>query len=213
MRKKYGKKKRTRKNTNFRKRRVGKTVKRYVKRAIDNLIEDKWLDTRLANATTPNYTGILTNIGVPSAGTGQGQRIGNSIKPKYLKIWGQYYGTNEHMLRIIIFQWHGIDIPVANQIMDPLYGGTFGVCQAPLNPVISGNRQYTVMYDKVLKTGTANGRFNFPIKRNLKKMRKMTFSTATGAGLTNLVYMLTFQDGFATLNTLDLWARFVYEDA
>lgn len=214
FRRKTYSKKRSFKRTKF-SRRVPKKIKRYVKRTLDAKIEDKYIDYVVFNSITPNYNGVITGIALPAAGTALDQRIGNTITPKKLKLWGQIYGTDPHMMRVIGFVWHGLDTPTIAQIIDPNSIGNFLCTQAPYSETFKGNKQYTIIYDKTTRVGDANSRFSNPIKYTIpgKKMRKITFSTAIGPGMTNYIYFIAIQDGFATLDSILMKCRLYFEDA
>jgi len=194
------------------KKKVPKTVKAYVKRTIAARVEDKYVDS-VWESLSPNYTfnSNITAITNPIVGTSDNQRIGDKIRPVKLQVTGQMYGTNSHVIKVILFRWHPNSVPTGNDIMDSTYTTTF---RAPWAPFNHANRSmYTILKVKQLQisaTGSQNQPFKFNISR--KKLASIQYLNGGVTG-TNLIYCLMVQDGFASLGVIDMIARLWYEDA
>jgi len=193
------------------KKKVSKVVKQYVKRTLAARTEDKFVDT-LWSALTPSYSyAALSAVTMPAQGTTNETRIGDRIRPTKLQIRGSYYGANSHLLRLIFFRWHPNTTPTGANVLDNTYVSSF---RAPFAPYEDSTKpMYTILKDKTMAlsaTGNNVHPFKFTISR--KKLANMDFTAGSSTVGTNLIFCLMVQDGFATLNTIDMVGRLWFED-
>jgi len=127
---------------------VGKSVKKYVKRVLDSQVEDKYIDSTI-NALTPSYTPTVGQLGLPFQGTGEDDRIGDKIKPTSIVIEGNIQGPNTHVFRLVVFKWKPYSTPVAGDIFTSAFLSTFNAVNAPYE--YKSRDMYQILYDKKIR--------------------------------------------------------------
>lgn len=190
----------------FRKRRnrKGKTkLNKKVKSIIRSTLEKKYVDFYSGTGyTMADRTGVMSQItyNTPAGaninqGTGQSQRIGDSIQPIKLEFrMSIYYDWNaalnlndQHTIRVIILKWNEstvLGLPVAASILQyPSTGlGVYHVVNSPLNYTALKQGDMTVIYDKRISVGNSSP--TAIIAKSFKLQGKLQFepAAATGAG-------------------------------
>jgi len=150
---KYSKKRRTYKSKGYKKARVSKTVKRYVKRELHRQIENKIQDVQIEDAVidTVITDGDVRNlIPLMSQGTNQQTRIGNKIRVRSLRMklhvrcFNQSGSTSPIFFDIYIFKFKASNFgggpPAAADMLLFLQDGSSAVQYTGLSP-LSGLRK------------------------------------------------------------------------
>lgn len=211
------------KRKNFRKKTgtVPKKVKNYVKKEFDKLVEDKQGGNLIAgydSSSTANYN-LINGL---AQGTNQGQRIGMSVKSKYLVlriVFNQATGfenTNQRCRFLLIWDRAAAGgAPSLAQLLTVTTAGSTFV--SPIN--INGSKRYKVLWDGnyVLQshggsTNVAEGRTI--VKRfRLRTLCKYLDTGATVASIqTNSLYLLSMSQTDVAVR-IALTYDFRYEDA
>lgn len=229
FKKKYGKKKRFRKNSNFRKSRVGKTVKRYVRRAINGHIETKFKTSAVDNMLSrPNYNqDAVTNITWPSQGTTDTTRIGDKIRVINIKLWfewSQAVNNDITRLRLIIVQGKNYNWTATDAILDNNYNGEESIIFAPY--VQDLKAEYTVLHDKVYTINdtdisraiTDPSPKYFQVVNFRPKSKVIKFLSGSATAVVNDIYVMWVSDkgivALSSMGPLIYWNTFVtYKDA
>lgn len=107
----------TRKKFTRRTRRVSRSVKKYVRRAIDRTVEDKYRIIPLNTSAWSSINNAWKDISLESiqSGTAEGQRVGNRIRIKSIEIKGTLQGGQTgsaaddpfNSLRFVFAHWSG----------------------------------------------------------------------------------------------------------
>jgi len=138
-------------------RRVPKTVKKYVRRAVNSNIETKYKISTVDNLVArPNYNqDTVTNIQWPSQGTTDISRIGDKIRVINIKLWfewSQAVNNDITRLRLIIVQGKDTYWTATDAILDVNYNNEESIIHAPYQHDLRST--YNVLWDKVY---TING--------------------------------------------------------
>jgi len=190
---------------------VGKSVKKYVKRVLDSQVEDKYIDSTIT-ALTPSYTPTVGQLGLPFQGTGEDDRIGDKIKPTSIVIEGNIQGPNTHVFRLVVFKWKPYSTPVAGDIFTSAFLGTFNAVNAPYE--YKSRDMYQILYDKKFDISASGPNIkSFRKVIRSKKLSPINFTGTNTTTGTNKIWYALMQDGIATLNSVYMNMRIFYEDA
>lgn len=194
---------------------VGKSVKEFVKKEIHREVETKQLLQSIN--VTAGWTGGITQITQPVQGTADGQRIGDKIEPQMLRIKGLVQGTNLHVMRIVVIQWRpnsGTFTPTVGNILEGAYSGSVNFVNCPISR--DYRHEFKVLHDKrYFASGLADHYANIPVdiklyRKNLNNVNFINNSATDGVGT---LWFLTVQDGTATLNSFIAVSQYQYKDA
>lgn len=134
---------------------VAKSVKTYVKRCMDRVIEDKWTQSSSVSTMNPGVAGTVTQLGLEliQRGTSANMRVGNHIRPKFLRmrISARNDGANidGQRVRFLIVQDNQCN-GAAAAVTDVL---GFANVLAPYNPLYvvgCGGKRFKVLYDTTI---------------------------------------------------------------
>jgi len=189
---------------------------RMVKKIISNSTETKYVDGSIS--LTPGNTGSLGTLVLPAQGASDTQRTGDDIKVQSLQFRGYVLNGNVHVMRIIVFQWHieSTTAPTYGNILNGTWSGTS--TQAPFGfPAWDYVKtMFTILSDRTIYAGGNSsdiGLVNYMVNIPGSKIRKIHFINGSTTDCFNGLYVLTVQDGVASLNTLDANYRLQYKDA
>lgn len=210
---------------------VSKEVKKYVKRIIDNRIEDKQtIPANMAPGTVGFPIGTeciyVTNpaiylINGLAQGVGLNQRIGMQARCKFWEVYGylenRAASTASFFVRVIAFVDRQSDLLAfdgAQLLADNTAGNAFN---SPFN--ITGSKRYNILMDKVMEVTVGGGSTNIdhriPFHWKFKKPVNIKYgATITGiAGIESNAIYLAFISENTTQPQVRVAARMVYEDA
>jgi hypothetical protein len=191
---------------------VSKAVKSYVKKAMVAKAEHKFIDQTYS--VTPSWAGAITQIVQPAQGSNEQQRIGDKIKPLSLSVKSYLTGTNNHIFRLILFQWFPDQTVYAPATGNILVGGYSGTLYFPLSPLNKDyKKQYHILHDKIYECDSAHPikLINFTVPA--KKMRTVNFVAGSATECIGSLHWMVVQDGVTSLNTYNANFRYTYEDA
>lgn len=205
---------------------LNKKERKQVKQIIERSAEKKFIAFQtggrsgLANAVfigKLNYDiGLAT--AVPILGTGDQQRIGDSIMWDRFMTVNMYVtlnpaATTPHYLRFVIFQWVNndtSDVPTPAEIFLPGVGGVENYTSQYTEDY---KPAYTVLYDKTWNIVNQDLSYQHIIKRIKIKRRKVRFITGTANSSNNSIYYMVMGTGVGT-NTAEIFftAKLKYTD-
>lgn len=169
---------------------VGDNIKKYVKRTLDDRIEDKWilLDYATLNpVSATNGAGFLVNYGPAMVqGTSSNNRLGDKIRIKTLDTIIHLSGTDaihNTAFRVLLIRHKNAEnlALVTSDFMEAAAG--VGLSR-PLLPKTELNERVEIMYDQIHHleaTGNVTGDVNHKIIR-IRKF-KLNMVTKFGRGL------------------------------
>lgn len=207
-----------------RKRRTGrkkvpKTVKTYVKRAVQAEIERK--ETSVTGVLSPSTTASMVDLSSSiSQGITDRTRIGDKCKPKYLQVNALLVVADlSNFVRFVFFVWKQNTIlasPVTNLIWDDTGGVTPTL--ALMNHDTKQASNFKVLKDKtfyiadVAHTGAANPEKLVKFRINLKNCPATYFDAGNSTG-TNHIYMGVVSDSSAAAHpSVTYTAHLAYTD-
>ena len=190
---------------------VAPTVKKYVKKCMDRLIDDKYATLQLSNPTsaanTPTVFGSALLGGIQQ-GTSDGTRVGNLIRVKKITFKGTVTNTTSDRIRIL-FAWDkqtngaapaGGEIITVNDVHGPYNhdtivgegGGRFDVLYDHIHvikPPFSGSLDnheisFTWAGDKVVRYDTNGGTIADIVSNNFFGVILPVLGSAAGSSLT-----------------------------
>ena len=200
-----------------------KEVNKMIKRKLDESIEDKHKDVirdGFAVLTDGNFIVPLLND-IPR-GTGPSQRIGDTIKLKYVHL--NYVVTAEanntfNKIRVLVVQYSIFTGLTPAAIYEPNQIGGLNSTMAQINYDQSKapERVLRVLYDKTHRV--YGGEYSSVSVNNLKIYRNMVKKISYDGNtetipLQNQIYVCAISDSLVAPNpTMNFIARVVYEDA
>lgn len=157
---------------------VPKTVKQYVKAKIAKSIEDKYIDTTISDQGG-SLGGSITSFAHPDQGTDNGQRIGDKIRPTFIRfrydVNLKSTATRGCVGRVIVFHWKPATTPLVSDIL--AYSGLVNITNSPYNENIKS--QYRILYDKTMNLNTNTAEI-MHYKKNIKRSKMMRIQIAPG---------------------------------
>lgn len=176
----------------------------YVKNLIN--VEKKHFDTQ--TSYNPDWNGATATLNVPGAGTGDSQRIGDSILNKSIHVSGTIHtaGANVTVRVILIFDKQN---KIAN-LADLLeYTGTVYATMSPFNK--DNSREFRVLSDRIHESDAYHPLLHFSISKT-----GLDNHTQFEAGTTNInsgAYKIFYVSARTTnVPLLDVVSRFKYID-
>lgn len=129
-----------------------------VKRLKDMInIEYKYIDT-VDTGSNPTYAGGYATFTMPAAGTGDSQRIGDSVKLQRLMMRGEIRyataGTDGQTVRLIIVNDKQNKISAVSDLLDSNYLSTVNAVNAPKN--YDKRFQTKILYDRSFLVNSQN---------------------------------------------------------
>lgn len=175
--------------------------RKQVHRIINRKSETNYFD-RTQEDQEVNTSNLLVNLtNAISQGDGEGERVGDKIDLRYLRISGDFVtkvagsGTASTLndIRHIVFRWkpdNGTDAPTVAQILEDT--ATLPI-HSPYQQDPSERRKFTILYDRhfTLQSRSLGGRDHrdFYITVPAKKLGKICFNSGITTG-TGMIYML-----------------------
>lgn len=217
-------------------RKVAKSTKQYVKKAMDRGKEDKYIDVNQviaeSTAATDNV-GSVVLLSPCSQGLTGGNRIGEVIMAKHLNFTldvESYYNDasglqiTDTKLRVIVFQDRMIRSSTLPSVSDVLETVAYN---SPINRVASNTKRFRILMDKLFDL---DPKYNNPtatqavtiyspqtsqlIRKFCKLNNKIIYSGATTSTQKNNVYVLYLSDrSTAHAPAVNMYSRITFEDA
>lgn len=168
---------------------VSKSVKKYVKKCFDRLVDDKYISLAITDATASAAGTVNGNLlfGIVQ-GTSDSQRVGNHIRVKHVTLKGNWADTVPNNGRIIVFwdrQPNGAAPAFGELITSPSINGMYNHDTV----VGCGGQRFTVLFDQrvviqpeIAATATVK-LFGY---KNHKQNVVVTYDTTAGA-ITDMV--------------------------
>lgn len=200
------------------------SMNKAIARSLSRFVEAKYFDIKTTVSTVNNSTPYMQSLTNITQGSGDSQRVGDSIKLQSLQLNLNFYANVLAAVattyRLIIFKWNpndGSTAPVIGQILN-----TGGVSDG-YEPLYLPNRdfraQYHILYDKTFNPigntntlGQATSKSAFIRKIRIKLRNKIQFSAGGTTG-TGKIYMLITADGGATEGVWNFVNRIMYKDS
>lgn len=133
---------------------VAPTVKRYVKRCMDRVIEDKWTQAALVTMN-PGTAGTVTQVGLSAIqrGTTANTRTGNHIRPKFFRMrlscrndGGNQNGQRVRFIIVVDNQCNGAAATISDVFDNSNVLGMYN----PLYVQGCGGKRFKILYDKTV---------------------------------------------------------------
>lgn len=193
-----------------------KQVKQIVKRIDAQQMELKYIEG--SGGLNVSDAGSINTMNYPLLGTGDGQRIGDTIQLKSVSIRFSWACTSDvyNVCRLVVIQWNersDIAQPTMNSIFDA--PGANGV-YSDFNP--NTRQQFKVLYDKIF-TGTPATTSNIhyrkiTLTKMLKKIVLIDPNTAVNNIIKGEIYGLVVSDSSVATHPFFFWKfRLNYTDA
>lgn len=190
------------------------SVRTIVRKELSKNIETKFLVSEFSGAITDTVN--FNRIATPGIGTGDDERIGDTITVKSIYInYSFIVQDSTNLARFIVFQWmndSSINPPVAASILE---GSSTRPVQAPYS--MNNSQNYRILYDRT-HCVSDNGNAVMLRKQYITKIpcRKMVF-TNDNANAANVkkgqLYLLEVTDSAASGPTLNCVIKLNYTDA
>lgn len=148
-------------------------------------------------ADLPDYNGLLRAVTLPSQGNNGIQRIGDEIQNVYLEVRGSIQYVDNHVTRLIGFQWKSDNTtaPTPTDIIVGGFLGSFNAVNAAYNE--DSQKKVKILFDRTIPCNV--GQQVIPFKF-YSKCLDIEFKQSSATAGTNCLYILQIQDGIATLN-------------
>lgn len=192
-------------------------TKAYVKREIHKDDETKYLETATTGLAV-DWNGTVTDLSVIAQGTTDGQRIGDKVRIRGLRLHMiMNIADNTQNVRVMIVQFRGnTQIAGAPTVAQVLVPTTLGTINAPIaNRVWDLTQQFNVLYDK-LYTYESVSKPVLHVRRTISikyAKRLMSFYQAGTTGANKLYLMLISDSGAAPHPSIQFQIRLMYDDA
>lgn len=209
------------------KKKVSKTVKDYVQKAINASQENKFYNNAnvIASGTTCDNGGVIGLLSNINQGTTLNSRIGMTIRPVKLDLRWQSVAfsasannVNPTFLRIIILQVKQAAatavVPTPAQVLESV-GSNIYTCSG-YDDVTSSTRQYKILYDKTVCMDNGVGQQSFGhVVINRNDMNNIHYLGANGVDVSHgNLYILYGSDlAVASAPSLTYSWQIEYEDA
>jgi len=180
-------------------------IARVVKSMLNSSYEIKAYDTAISS--TIDNTGSFTDLLVPSSGTLNYQRIGNSVSLKKLIVRCNFtVADSSNILRMVLLRWHPSSTSDVPQVAELL--------NSTSNPlamyIIQKPSRFKVIYDQIITVDTYN-----PIKSldfELDLNGKVSFDTGVTTGSEHLYLFLQSDSGAASHPLFNYYGSVLYYD-
>lgn len=195
-------------------------VKKTIKQILANHIQHKqWVEFHTVNV---DFSGGVYHITPIPQGVGERARVGNSIRPKRLKMRvHSAIADNTNMVRMIIFRWHpsaAAGVPTPASILDDTAPTIhLGTTAAPLMPHNWDDRSmYTVLWDRTFVLDSqAPQQAVLTLDLYGKKLgSRISYVDSSTTAVMNGLYVLYVSDsGVAAHPSLSFTSELEFEDA
>lgn len=185
-------------------------MRRVAKQVIRSQSERKYIATSLDTAISFNAS--LLTVAMPTLGTGNSNRIGQTITPTVIQLKGVFsYSDPYNLIRMMVVQWHPdnqVDVPLAQDFFNAV-----GNLHAPDSntPDPSIRNRYTVLSDRryvVSSAGPVAREFNFSVYPK----KKILFNTGLTTGKNHIYVVAVSDSGVAPHAGWRLNLRMSYQD-
>ena len=195
----------------------GLATKAFVKKAIQKDDETKYLETA-STGLSIDYNGTVTDLSVIAQGTTDGQRIGDKVKLRGIRLQMILnIGDVTQHIRIMIVQFRGntqtAGAPTIGQVLVPT---TLGTINAPIaNRVWDLTQQFNVLYDKIYTLeGVSKPVVHIRRTISIKYAKRLiSYYQALTTGANKIYLMMVSDSGAATHPTAQFQIRLMYDDA
>lgn len=160
--------------------------------------------------TAVSNAGSVTDMLIPSQGPLDTDRIGDKIYLHSFEgtIWA-IAGAANSTVRIMFFQWHGIDVPVVTSLLTSTLVGTSNAAIAQY--AYDTSSQYNVLWDRVYALNLADSS-NKVAKFSTKKLRKnVQFLQSSTVG-SNKIYCLMISSNGSNMPTVGYTVKVRWSD-
>jgi len=208
-----------RKRGSRRSKKVTKSVKRYVKKTINNNVETKYLITRLNDFVyTTQY---FKNLTLVPQGLTDSDRVGDKLKMVSLKYKMNVQRRSGNQIRIIFFQWKtntAVYNPSVSNPQDLILGPGVNGTQADICsfPIWDRKSEYTILKDISYQWDDISERdiHYFSGSLNLKKISRNLKFDSGSLNAMNHIYVMTVGNGASVpvMNHSSVF-RLTYKDA
>ncbi|AUM61861.1 capsid [uncultured virus] len=200
------------------KRKVGKAVKKYVKKTLDSFVEDKQAGGVIV-AFNPLDTMSFVLVNGIAQGTNQGQRVGSSVRSKYLNLRLNFNQNTiaRTRMRVMLFwdrQSNGANPTLSQLLTDTTAAQTY---YSGIN--VNGSKRYKILFDRIYDFNVVGGATDAAENKHLQKrfkLKTIVKYNGTGATIADINTNALFL-GFCAITTTAMTvsgnADFIYEDA
>lgn len=195
-------------------------VKKTIKQILANHIQNKqWIDFHTVGV---DFNGGVYHISPIPQGVGERARVGNTVRPKRLKLRVHCgIADNTNMVRMIVFRWHpsaAAGVPTPASILDNTAPTIhLGTTNAPLMPHNWDDRSmFTVLWDRTFVLDSqAPQQAVLTLDLYGKKMSpRISYVDGSTTAVMNGLYVLYVSDsGIATHPILTFSSELTFEDA
>jgi len=190
-------------------------VKKTVKREMSKNIETKFIVGEFTGAITDSVN--FNRVSTPAVGTGDNERIGDTITVKSLYINYSFIADDTtNLVRLIVFQWFqdsSNNPPVAASILEA--SASIHV-QAPYS--MNNSQNYRILYDRTHTLSTDGSSRVVLAKKYITKIpcRKIVFTNSSGNSANikkGQIYVLEVSDSSVSGPDLSCVVKLNYTDA
>lgn len=193
--------------------RLNSLVDRKIERAFTRNTEQKYWTQVQSNAPASSSGTVSDLILVPQGDTDT-SRDGDRIHAKSLKIRGSVaYGGAVSILRFIIFQWFGADVPTPALVL--ITTATADVINSPKNAdsfPANGSGRGRILWDHRMQVDSG-GISQRTFEAELKGFKPDLQFIAGGTSGSNHVYILTVSDLAATNPSYNFYSEMLFTDS
>lgn len=196
---------------------VSKSVKKYVKKCFDRLVDDKYYSVAAADSTTAT-TGTVSSQGICYSivqGTTDQNRIGNHIRIKELSFKGHWLDTVPNVGRMIVV-WDKQPNGAHPAFTDILLAADYNSPYNHDNVIGCGGQRFNILWDqRVVIEPQITAQGNRKLFSGKIKLDKVVTYDASANAVTDLVtgnILFAYISGAATLDWA-IYANVCYVDA
>lgn len=188
------------------------------KRNATRHMELKYVDTAVFGTVT-SATWQLTQMSVPTIGTGDTQRTGDQISLKNIELrWSAYLPSGfvivngSSSVRVVIFQWYSDTFLGAPSGLDVFQ--TTGLGTSILAPYTHDKRQdFKILYDEVVCLSTNGPDATDRVVLVQPGKKKLQYVNSGLSGTNNIFLAIISSDNTANAPLIDYYCRVNYYDA
>lgn len=208
---------------------VSKPVKKYVKKVLDDRVENKYLDLvqniAAASAAT-DTTGSVVLLSGMSQGLTFATRIGETVVPKWLEL---RYDTKDGggvtvdavtMFRVIVFRDNQIRTSTLPAVTDVLEAAAYN---SPINHVAINASRFTILHDRLhemppIEASQISDTSFQSVNKKIKLRGKIVYTNASTGTQKGNIYVLYISNGLTSGTPrnsppINMYSRLVFEDA